>query len=109
MTGCVIHLLFYFFLFACISDQSPPELRCNSSITVVMNSESQYITYDALAFIVSQAENSGIIDLSYSVNPLSIDRYGIGEVYTIRITGTDPSKNSDTCLVQVKVTGNVLF
>jgi hypothetical protein len=70
-----------------------------------LSSEDEVVTYEPLFFIISQAENSGIVDLGYSINPLIVDRHGIGEVFTMRITGTDPSGNSDTCLVLFKVTG----
>ena len=89
------------------SDESPPQIRCRSSFEEQLFADSQRAVYDPLNFVLSQADNSGIVALTFSVNPLIIDRYSIGETYTVKIDAKDPSSNSDTCLVQVKVTGGL--
>ena len=91
-----------------VTDESPPQIRCRSSFEEQLFSESQRAIYDPLNFVLSQADNSGIVSLTFSVNPLIIDRYSIGETYTVMIDASDPSGNTDTCLVQVKVTGRSL-
>ncbi|XP_070201910.1 uncharacterized protein [Littorina saxatilis] len=87
-----------------VRDQSPPQIRCRSSFEEQLFTENQRAIYDPLNFVLSQAENTGIVDLSYSVNPLIIDRYSIGNTYTVKIDAADPTGNEDVCLVQVKVT-----
>nr|KAG5694506.1 hypothetical protein BaRGS_030381 [Batillaria attramentaria] len=101
-----------------IRDDSPPTIRCQDSIELQLNSESQRAIYDPLTFVDSQADNSGIVSLSFTINPLITDYFttgntytirinadNIGDTYTVKIDGEDPSGNSDSCLVQIRVTG----
>ncbi|KAK7468035.1 hypothetical protein BaRGS_00036739, partial [Batillaria attramentaria] len=100
-----------------VRDDSPPTIRCQDSIELQLNSESQRAIYDPLTFVDSQADNSGIVSLSFTINPLITDYFttgntytirinadNIGDTYTVKIDGEDPSGNSDSCLVQIRVT-----
>ncbi|KAK3709549.1 hypothetical protein RRG08_019385 [Elysia crispata] len=89
-----------------IRDEEPPVLTCRESFTVRLTTADATQSYTMSDLVTSQSDNSGTVALEMTPSQLTFDRRSVDETYTAKITATDPTGNTDVCLVQIKVEAN---
>ncbi|XP_055866862.1 sushi, von Willebrand factor type A, EGF and pentraxin domain-containing protein 1-like isoform X2 [Biomphalaria glabrata] len=90
-----------------IKDELPPTLQCISSFTYTLTDVNDVKSFDLSQFVTSLTDDSSTVNVMYSPANLVVDRFSNGQVYTVKISASDLSGNSHSCLVQVKVQGPV--
>ncbi|XP_061169998.1 sushi, von Willebrand factor type A, EGF and pentraxin domain-containing protein 1-like [Saccostrea echinata] len=83
-----------------IKDEFPPLLSCKPSRTILIPDESGLVTVDPLDFISSVEQGA---QTSTNTGILRLTAADINTVRTTQIRATDPSGNTASCAVQVKV------
>ncbi|XP_059172115.1 sushi, von Willebrand factor type A, EGF and pentraxin domain-containing protein 1-like [Physella acuta] len=86
-----------------IKDEEPPVIGCVPSYVLTLQNSSHSQQLNLSQLVTSASDNSGPVALTFTPAGLVVDRYSVGETYTVKVTGTDSSGNTDQCMVQVKV------